>query len=326
MMRYQKTVNVCIAVLAYFFISGVAQADPRFVLLLDKQGAADSLEKQIEQVLPQLWDRILPQASRTLAPAVNNPRTLLRRVQSGRQQITLELNPPAVWALLQERGIPALRKMPHIKLDISLLNKEGNEMKHAQLRMAQEAAKTARKWGLALDPDASEVQMKFSWLEKEQVNLHVAGSALLAEFEEKRQLQGDSLSFVTGWIQGYLLQLRDKLVPPKNIAKKSVQTAPQIDTTAGPAVQEKTSPTLAPTKLDGTLIVIRKKMPLSQQLLFEQAMKKEKRIKKLLPLSFSNEEQQYLLKMRTQDQLWIKPWFEARGMQASKMDGGWLIR
>jgi len=313
-----------------------AQADPRFVIVLDKATADATLDGQIQQALPQLWNRILPLNNPVGIPLVSDPQSVLQRVQNGREYITLELNTAAIFPLLQQQGIPVLRRMPHIRLNISLLNAEGKAMVHSQRLLEQEAANLARQWGLALDPDASEVNMVFTWLDAKQVALQISGSALLSDVHENRTMIGDSFTFLKAWLQDNLLQLRDTLaadhiVTPSPapqaimaaVADAYGSTASDDYGTATASTDDYATPAWT---IDGTLIVIQKPMPLSQQLLFERAMRKEQRVESLIPVSFSVDEQRYALKLRSNDDIWLKSWFEQHGMHATHLDQGWLIR
>jgi hypothetical protein len=311
-----------------------AQADPRFIVVLDKATADATLDGQIQQALPQLWNRILPLNNPVGIPLVSNPQSVLQRVQKGREHITLELNNSAIFPLLQQQGIPMLRRMPHIRLNISLLNTEGKPMVHSQRLLEQEAATLARQWGLALDTDASEVNMVFTWLDSKQVALQISGSALLSDIQENRTMKGDSFTFLKAWLQDNLLQLRDTLaadhiVSPSPVPPAVVATVSDAysDTNSDDYSTASTDAYSAPAwTIDGTLIVIHKPMPLSQQLLFERAMRKEQRVESLIPVSFSVDEQRYALKLRSGDDVWLKSWFEQHGMHATRLDQGWLIR
>jgi len=302
----------------------VAQADSRFIILLDKSTAAKTLDGKIQQALPALWDRILPLNTRVSPPLVSNPQTLLRGIQTGKKSITLELNDSAVWALLAQQGIPMLRRILHVRLNIALLNVEEKPMLHSERLLAQEAATLARRWGIVLDDSASEVNMTFSWLDDTDVSLLMTGSALLADINENKTIRGDSFVFLQTWLRDVLLQLRDTLAADDIITLPPVRAkASMSDPYADQDDAEATTPVPA---FDGILLVIRKAMTLSQQLLFEQAMEKEQRVRALLPLSFSSDEQRYALQLRGDDALWLKAWFSKLGMHASKQQQGWLIR
>lgn len=307
----------------------IAHADPRFVILLDKNTALPTLDGKIQQALPQLWERILPINTQVNPPLVSQPRSLLRGIQMGRKLITVELNDDAVWALLTQQGIPMLRKTPHIRLHITLLNIEDKPMLHSQRLLAEEAATLARRWGIVLDDSASEMNMAFTWLDEKQVALHITGSALLSEVHENKTIQGDSFSFLQKWLRNDLLQLRDTLaaveVVTPTIPFIKVKSNASRDNYADEASDEAHGFSNE-TSMDGTLLVIRKAMTLSQQLLFEQAMAKEQRVKALLPLSFSSDQQRYLLQLKTGTDLWLKAWFSEHGMHAIKQEQGWLIR
>ncbi len=313
-----------LSVLLSLFLWGqVAQADPRFVILLDKNTAAETLDGKIQQALPTLWDRILPLNIRVTPPLVSSPHALLRGIQTGKNLITLELNDSAVWALLTQQGIPMLRRIPHVRLSISLLNVEEKPMHHSERLLAQEAATLSRRWGIVLDDGASEVNMTFSWLDDADVSLLITGSALLSDINENKTIHGDSFVFLQTWLRHVLLQLRDTLAVNDTITpvlqKKHVMHNPYAE-------QNDVEGIIAEPAVDGTLLVIRKGMTLSQQLLFERAMEKEQRVKTLLPLSFSSDEQRYALQLKGDDTLWLKAWFRKRGMHASKQEQGWLIR
>jgi len=317
-----------------------AQADPRFVIVLDKASADATLDGQIQQALPQLWNRILPLNNPVGIPLVSTPKSVLQRVQNGREYITLELNSAAIFPLLQQQGIPVLRRMPHIRLNISLLNVEGKTMVHSQRLLEQEAANLARQWGLALDPDASEVNMVFTWLDANQVALQISGSALLSDVHENRTMKGDSFTFLKAWLQDNLLQLRDTLAADHIVtpspAPQPIMAAAMADVYSNTSTDDYSTATATTATtddystpawtIDGTLIVIQKPMPLSQQLLFERAMRKEQRVESLIPVSFSVEEQRYALKLRSNDTIWLKSWFKKHGMHATLLDQGWLIR
>ncbi|MDQ6978963.1 MAG: hypothetical protein Q9M09_02160, partial [Mariprofundaceae bacterium] len=131
-----------IMLLCCFAIS--AQADPRFIIVLNKATASATLDGKIQQALPQLWNRILPLNNPVGMPLISDLQSVLQRVQEGRENITLELNSAAIFAQLQQQGIPVLHRMPHIRLNITLLNTEGKTMVHSQRLLEQEGARIAR--------------------------------------------------------------------------------------------------------------------------------------------------------------------------------------
>ncbi len=322
----------CVGLLLWLLLcyAQLAQADPRFVVLLDAQKAADSLDGQIRQALPRLWDRLLPVAMRTGEPFVAEPRALLQRVQRSKRHISIELNEAAVWRLLQEQGIPALSEVPRFHLHLMLLNVQGKEMRNSQRLLAREAAEIARRWGIVLDPDASSVNMRFEWLDAQHVRLRVDGSALLSVIEEERRIRGDAFAFLRKWLRDTLLRLRDGQM--KQGDPSSTQpVAPALKTSladpyqnASDAQDLETMATELPQ--DGEVLVIRKPMPLSQQLLLEKDMRKERRVRSLIPLSFGPNEIRYILRMETDDQTWLTEWFARHGMRATRLDRAWLIQ
>jgi hypothetical protein len=294
-------------------------------MVLNKATASTTLDGQIQQALPQLWNRILPLNNPVGMPLISDPQSVLQRVQEGRKHITLELNSAAIFAQLQQQGIHVLHRMPHIRLNITLLNVEGKPMVHSQRLLEQEGAKIARRWGLALDPDASEVNMVFTWLDTKQVALQINGSALMSKIHENRTMNGDSFTFLKIWLQDNLLQLRDTLAADHIVTPSPVQQPIMTAVADGYTAASDNYSTPAWT-IDGTLLVIQKAMPLPQQLLFERAMRKEQRVQSLIPVSFSADEQRYALKLRAEDDAWLKSWLQQHGMHATRLDQGWLIR
>ncbi len=315
--------------LALCMFASAAMADPRFVLVLERQQAAATLDDQIRQALPQLWDRVLPIAGRNSAPFVKTPQLLLQRVQRGQQSITLEMNEQAVWQLLAEQGIPGLKTIPRFRLNIALINRQGKEMTNSRRLLAQQAAIIARRWGILLDPTAPTVNMRFTWLDPQQVGLHISGSALLSDIDENRRIRGDSFAFLVAWMQDNMLQLRDTLGTAEG--SPEVAVAPAVATTDAienaPADQGETvADNSLPMPPGSELLVVRKTMSLSQQLVLEKALQQEQRVKALIPMSFSQGEQRYALQLKTAAQAWLTDWFAQHGMQATRLDGAWLIQ
>ncbi len=322
---YLRGILCCLALCMF---ASAAAADPRFVLVLERQQAAATLDDQIRQVLPQLWDRVLPIAGRNSAPFVKTPALLLQRVQRGQRSITLEMNEQAVWQLLEEQGIPGLKTIPRFRLNIALINRQGKEMTNSQRLLAQQAALIARRWGILLDPAAATVNMRFTWLDPQQVSLHISGSALLSDIDENRRIRGDSFAFLVAWMKDNMLQLRDTLGAAGDSAEVAVASAAASDVIEkAPADQgEAVADHRLPMPPGSELLVVRRTMSLSQQLMLEKALQQEQRVKALIPMSFSQGEQRYALQLKTAAQAWLTDWFAQHGMQATRLDGAWLIQ
>jgi len=305
MFTFFRFLSLCLCILLNIS-AAQAQEDPRFNISIQfEDGNTPSVNKQVKQALPILWDRIITQQARPSVPSNIRAMGLLRRVRPQQDGSNIQFNPSRVWALLEKENIPHMRAIPSFNLRIELINAFGGSMQGSESEILAYAHKQADILGIQLKPNAPLLAIRIQWLDDIQVQLSARGQSRLSEFSETRNLDmGDPFIQLKRWVVQTMLRARDAYVwQPETVAD-----------TAGAVI---TAPSLH--------LLIEQKANLSEQIALETALKNDPRVKSILPSYLNYRSREYIIQLKQNDDSWIADWFAQRGMVATPNAQGWLI-
>ncbi|PJC71232.1 MAG: hypothetical protein CO017_01100, partial [Zetaproteobacteria bacterium CG_4_8_14_3_um_filter_59_5] len=257
--------------------------------------------------LPLLWDRIVPLAQRARADALGKNSRMVARIVPGRDSTLVEFDGERVFAALREAHIAALVAPPRIHLLISVRNVPGQEMQQTSQLLMQEAARTAALRGIELNDSGAGLVLGWQWLDALHAELSVRGQTRLAEFAETREItDADSLPALQAWLDEVLLKARDAYAFDPDAASGEAMEGRSADqATIEISVQR-----------DGSLL---------EQVALEDALARDPRVSRLLPLSLSSGMQRYALRLESGDATWLSEWFARRGYRLDRQADGSLL-
>jgi len=270
------------------------------------QGAPDT-NALLAGALPLLWDRIVPLAQRARADALGKNSRMVARIVPGRDSTLVEFDGERVFAALREAHIAALVAPPRIHLLISVRNVPGQEMQQTSQLLMQEAARTAALRGIELNDSGAGLVLGWQWLDALHAELSVRGQTRLAEFAETREItDADSLPALQAWLDEVLLKARDAYAFDPDAASGEAMEGRSADqATIEISVQR-----------DGSLL---------EQVALEDALARDPRVSRLLPLSLSSGMQRYALRLESGDATWLSEWFARRGYRLDRQADGSLL-
>ncbi len=273
--------------------SGAGLADTRLALRL---------------ALPHLWDRIVPQDMRSRASTIAPNYALVARIVPGDQQIVVDFNGKAVFRTLRENHIPAILMIPRFHLVLKMYNSAGFEMNQTQALLMQDAKNVAPKWGIELVDNAPSIIVTWKWLDNQRLMLSLRGNSRLHEFSAIHVMtDADPLPAISAWLQELMLKARDAYA-------FDVDSADNINTVTTEINQQLT-------------LVIDRKNSLMAQVVLEDALNDDPRVRRVLPVSLGVMRQRYMLLLEGTDSSWLPEWFEHRGYRLVALPkGGWLAQ
>ena len=297
---------LCLCVLLNLGIAQ-AQEDPRFNISLNFEAdSRPTVNEQVKQALPILWDRIITQQARPNVPKNIQAMGLLRRIRPEQSKSNIQFNPSRVWALLEKQGIPHIRTLPSFNLRIELTNAFGSSMQGSENALLAYAQKQASILGVQLKPNAPLLAIRIQWLDDVHAQLSARGQSQLGEFSETRNLDmGDPFIQLKSWVKQTMLRARDAYVWQPAV----VENAGNITASAAPSLH----------------LLFEQKANLSEQIALETALQSDPRVQSLLPIYLNYHSREYTIQLKLNDDSWIADWFTQRGMIASPNEQGWLI-
>ncbi len=260
--------------------------------------------KALRLALPQLWDRIVPQAAREESARIPADLKLVSKIVPGRREIVVLFNPRSVFQALKERHIAALVTPPRFHLLLRMESESGQAMPETQALLHEAAERIARKWGIDLSADGPGLVLDWRWLDDRHLRLRVRGNTRLGEFSATRVITGaDPLPELTDWLREILLRARD-----------AYAFRPQTGAVASGGGME-------------IRLTVVKSSRLLEQVALEEALTNDPRVRDLLPLFLNRNRRTYLLRLEGTDDAWLRDWFSRRGFHLSPLpEGGWLAR
>ncbi len=272
-----------------------------------------------EMALPQLWFRIVPNDARKKIPAKMKAVSFLERATPTPEGVTITFNARRVFAWLKANNVPYVEQLPALNLDVQLLDAKGRSMDQSARVLKAYAQQTSSFWGYALDENAASLVLSWQYQNNRQVLLSVRGTSRLGEFSDMRQLaSGDPVTQLKPWLSEILLKARDSSIP-------SVENETQVarQDSASPSQPASVSPVSQGIYL---LLSIQRHASLPEQVLFEEDLRRERRILDLSLRQVNRDGQQYRLRLNGADDQWLTLWFKHRGLTLSPTIEGWVAR
>ncbi|MFQ5582217.1 MAG: hypothetical protein ACE5F3_06290 [Mariprofundaceae bacterium] len=310
------------AILALLCSAQVLGTDPRMrveILPDEENGQIQVLradiKKAVEVALPMLWNRLIPMHVRNAIPEDVRGLGLLLRASPTADGIRITFNRSRVFQYLKKQQIPYIETPPGFNVTVYMHNLSGISMPQSAALLVSYADEEATHWGYQLKERAPALVLSWRWLDQQQVSLSVRGNSRLPEFVETKVLEaGDPLPQMQDWLLEVMLKARDAYASDAAIAVSADAVA---DTEEG-----------VPTAQDGleVMLTLQRNVALPEQVLLEDALRRNPRVAALVPYLLSSEVQQYRLILKSADDSWLAGWFARNGMQLSPRPDGWLAQ
>lgn len=304
--------NTLLAVVSLALLATVAHAqnDTRMVVEIpaNEHGEFPPVRDAIQSALPQLWDRILPAASRSSVSDDTNATQFLLRVVPQSKSMQVIFNEQRVWQYLDEKQIAYLKEPVHLNIRFQMLNQNDQPMPKTAEALQAYALQFAPDRGIVVDQQSPMITASWRWLDASQVSMYVQGEGMAESMAETRLVDArDPIVKLQAWVAELMLRLRDG-----GVAGSAAADAQMVD----PYAQS----------VAGTLLTIEQQAPLPEQVVLEEALRQDHRVKSITPTYLSAASRQYRLQLKDNDDSWIVSWFRRRGMLAQPVPEGWLIR
>jgi hypothetical protein len=289
-----------------FSVPAMAAQDARMqVQVTAEEGESIDLQGAIEQAAAIMWDRILPQREREKVKAAAAASLLMRAVP-GDNSFEIDFQPARVWQYIDAQNMAAIREEPAFNLQLHMQNEYGMSMQGSEATLRQQAGEIARHWGIILREKAPLLELSWQWLGSEQVQLNIRGNSRFPEQSETRTVPtDDAMQAMQKWLQEILLKARDAYAEQKTDETTSRETTRAVGSEMS--------------------IHITRTSSLPEQVLFEDALRHDRRVLLLQPHVLSGAEREYILRLETSDDSWLPSWFRQHGMTATATPYGWLV-
>lgn len=287
-----------------------AVSDPRMVVevVADEEGKVPAVEDAIKQALPVLWDRVVVDSARySLSDRIKATPFLLRVVpHSDGVQVTF--NQQRVWQYLDQHYIAYLKEAPRLSFQIQMINQNDIRMPKTAEALQTFAEDAALARGIVLDEKAPVLMASWRWLNTSQVYLSVRGNSLLAEFSETRTIDAnDPLVQLQAWVKELLKKVRDAQIAEAGVV---IEKPGKLKWDNGIEL----------------ILIIEQPASLSEQVILEDALRQNSKVKALIPTYLSAASRKYRMVLNGEDDVWIRAWFQRRGMQITPTPHGWLVQ
>ncbi len=311
------------ACLLFGSAAAAAQEDPRFSVLVtpaDEQESVADLHADVRtaarRALPVLWDRLIPASAREQAPDEATALRLLRRAVPTPEGVRIVFDRERVARLLDEAGIPWVRTPPRWSIELRLTSDRGGPMRQTRQLLMDRIPALAEQMGFVPDAGGDALILHFRWLDARQVSLTVRGTTPLGELAETRLLAGgDPLPQLETWLRDLLVRARDAAADSGKTVEPAVSALP-VDAYGKPAASARPEVLLSVLRPSG----------LAEQVLFEQELRRDPRVKAVIPLVLSREERRYRILLAEPDALWLEGWLTAQGLEVARDEQGWTAR
>jgi len=290
--------------------ANIAQAqDMRFQVELNFEdtGVAPSIPEQVQQALPQLWQRIVPQSAQKNVRGLAGM-SLLKSIHPHALSSTVIFNEQRVWQALKARSIPYISTFPRFLMTFDVLDTLGRHntaMEHELQVYMDELCQT---WGIQKDAHAPLLAWHIQWLNDVQFYVSAVQQGHDTQRDQNQWQQGvAAMEQLKGSLQKMLLTIRQSYVAQAAAVTSHVLDAPAVETQAF--------------ELD-----VETHAPLANQIVLETALKSDQRVLSLVPIFIDETHQRYRVVVKRAPEFWLEAWFAKRGMTASMGLDAWLVQ
>lgn len=296
-----------------------ADDDPRMhiELLADENTSIEQLHSNIskatERALPILWNRIIVQGGQGLIPSGVKAIQFLQRATPSEGGVIISFDQHRVLDFLKMNSIPHISAMPKWHFSLKLSNSFGTAMAESAAMLEESARSEAEAWGYRLDGGHESLLLYWQWLDDGQIAFSARGTSKLGEYSETRAaiLGEDPFVQLKPWLSAVLLKARDayRSNPEELVAEDSAPASSD----AQPVNRE-------------LVVSMKGRSSLPEQVLFEDELRRDPRILKLLLKEISRDSQQYHITLKESDDQWLLHWFSQRGLSLTPSIDGWVAQ
>jgi len=309
------------------FQSAALAADARMVvdLLAETQKVElDVLHANVNKAaalaLPKLWARIIPVSAQSTLPKHVKAIGFLQKAVPTEDGVVVTFQHQRVMAFLQKHTIPFIPTQPVLNIVLQIYSVSGRPMRHSANDLLDIAVSNATEHGYSVDDQGESLVLLWRWLDARQVSLTVRGNSKAGEYSETRNIgSGDPVQQLQPWMMQVLLKARDayaESIP----APSAMQFNTRLDPLLGLSSQPIAKPEIE------LRLSVQRPAGLADQVSFEQELELDPRILSLSLRQVTKDGQQYRLKLKGSDDVWLTEWFARRGMTLTPTLEGWVAR
>lgn len=285
----------------------VQAADMRFQVHLNFEdaGVAPSIAEQVQQALPQLWQRIVPQSEQTKLHDLQ-AMSLLKSIRPQGLTSTVIFNEQRVWQILDTREIAYIRSLPTFHITLEVLDALGRENTSSERELNAYLDEVSQTWGIQRNPSAPLLALHVQWLNDVQFYVSAIQQGQETQRDQNRWMQGqDAMQQLQASLQRMLLHARNQWISQAAMKPSQEVSQPVINTVS-------------------FMLHIQGQSSLAHQVLLETGLKSDPRVISITPTLIDSTSQSYQLVVKEAPEYWLESWFAQRGMTASLGLEGWL--
>ncbi len=256
--------------------------------------------------LPQLWQRIIPQAAIKTVPKHVQAVRFLQRVVPTVDGVIVYFSRDRLFSWLDYKHIPYLPQTTVFSLQVQVFDSNGLPLQAEADALYHYAVTTAPQWGYRLQQHApKELTLRWQLISSQEALLQVGGDTTLGAFSDRRRFAPGSVSAqLTPWLHELLLRARDHSEATFSGDKPQANSIPS----------------------EMIMLTIAHQSSLPEQVLLESDLRHDSHVLKLIPKRLNSEQQQYQLLLRANSLQWLSTWFHQHGMMLTGNEQGWLAQ
>ncbi|MDQ6973763.1 MAG: hypothetical protein Q9M10_02675 [Mariprofundaceae bacterium] len=281
--------------------------DIRFQVHLNFEdaGVSPSIAEQVQQALPLLWQRIVPQSEQA---KLHNLRAmpLLKSIRPQGLTSTVTFNEQRVWQTLDTHDIAYIRPLPSFHITLEVLDTLGREKTSIEHELNAYLDEVSQTWGIQRKSSAPLLALHVQWLNDVQFYVTAIQQDQDTQRDQNRWIQGKNpMQQLQISLQAMLLHARNQWISQP--ASKASHAIPQ---TMGSTVS--------------FMLHIQGQSSLAHQILLETALQSDPRVLSITPTLIDSTSQHYQVVVKEAPEYWLTSWFAQRGMTANLGLEGWL--
>lgn len=308
-MHMMRLMGVCLLLVWINIAQAEEIQDTRFQVALNFEdaGVAPSIPDQVQQALPQLWQRIVPQSSVAALQDLKGM-SLLKSVHPHGLSSTIIFQEQRVWQALKSRHIAHIRSVPNYDIQLDVFDTQGRHSTLIEAELNAYIDQISQRWGIQRSQSGTLLALHVQWLNDIQFYMSVSQQGFDIQHAQNDSAQGiNTMQALQTSIFNALLHARNQA-----LVQETVKQAPTFE--------EKPLETLS---FD---LEIEGQTSLSHQILLESSLKSDLRVVSLTPTHIDGGRQQYQVVVKEAPELWLESWFFQRGMTATLSLEGWLAQ
>jgi len=294
-----------------FFWMGAAQAadigDTRFQVDLNFEdtGVAPSIPDQVQQALPQLWQRIVPQSEQATWHNLQ-AMLLLKSIHPHGLSSTIIFNKQRVWQELKARKIPYIHSLPRFYITLDILDTLGRHNTPMEVELNTYINQISQQWGIQRNKSGTLLALHVQWLNDRQFYISVLQQGHDSQGDQQHSVQDNhAIQALQTSLLNTLLRVRNQSLVQTTIQQAQIPEEQAVETLS-------------------FVLHIQGQTSLSHQILLENALQSDSRVISITPTHIEGKNQSYQVVVNQAPELWLESWFFQRGMTATLGLEGWL--